>query len=139
MFETKQIIHIGAEIVALIVLVVYFSQKNKKVMTHIEELTQKLEEQEEVIKKHEQSIAKLENMILQLYQNKTFNNQQKPKKVSSTRIPVIISTIQKEKPNEIRPQSKIVEEVVEEVAEEEVEEENLDDELKEELEELEEL
>ena len=34
-------------------VIFYISQSNKKLMTHIEELTQRLEEQEDLIKKHE--------------------------------------------------------------------------------------
>jgi len=57
--ENKQMIHIASEIVALVGLTFYFNQKNKKLMGHIENLAQKIEEQEDLLQKHEQVIKKL--------------------------------------------------------------------------------
>ena len=51
--ENKQIIHIATEIVALMGIIFYFSSKNKKLLSHIEDLSQRLEEQEDLIQKHE--------------------------------------------------------------------------------------
>jgi hypothetical protein len=61
--ETKQIIHIASEIVILVALTVYFTQKNKRLSKHIQELAQRLEEQEDVIQRHEQVIRKMVNII----------------------------------------------------------------------------
>jgi len=59
MFETKQIVHIATEIVILLGIVFYFSSKNKKLIEHIEELSNRLDEQEDTIQKHEQIIRQL--------------------------------------------------------------------------------
>lgn len=59
LLENKQIIHIATEIVALIGIIFYFSSKNKKLLEHIEDLSQRLEDQEDLIQKHEQIIRQL--------------------------------------------------------------------------------
>jgi phosphopantetheine adenylyltransferase len=59
LLENKQIIHIAAEIVVLVGITFYFSSKNKKLSDHIEDLSQRLEEQEDLIQKHEQIIRQL--------------------------------------------------------------------------------
>jgi hypothetical protein len=71
--ENKQIIHIASEVVVLCGLTFYFSSKNKKLMGHIEELAQRLEEQEDHIQKLEQLAQrqeehnqKLEQMVNQM-------------------------------------------------------------------------
>ena len=56
-------IHIASEIVVVIGLTFYFNQKNKKLMSHIEDLSQKIEEQEDLLQKHEQIIKKLVESI----------------------------------------------------------------------------
>ena len=67
--ENKQIIHIALEIIALIGLTFYFNQKNKKLLSHIENLAQKIEEQEDLLQKHEQAIKKMLEFINQSNQN----------------------------------------------------------------------
>lgn len=57
--ENKQMIHIASEIVALVGLTFYFNQKNKKLLGHIENLAQKIEEQEDLLQKHEHVIKKM--------------------------------------------------------------------------------
>lgn len=57
--ENKQIVHIASEIAVLLGMTFYFNQKNKKLMGHIEDLCQRVEEQEDLIQKHEQIIRKL--------------------------------------------------------------------------------
>lgn len=60
MFENKQqVIHVASEIVALVGLTFYFNQKNKKLLGHIEDLAQRVEEQEDLLQKHEAMIRKL--------------------------------------------------------------------------------
>lgn len=61
----QQLVHIASEVVVAIGLVFYFSQKNKKLMSHIEDLAQRLEEQEDIIQKHDQMIQRLAAMIQQ--------------------------------------------------------------------------
>ena len=63
-FENKTLlIHIAAEIIIVIGISFYFSQKNKKLMGHINDLIQRIEEQEDMIQKHEQLINNLNNAI----------------------------------------------------------------------------
>ena len=63
LLENKQIVHIATEIVVLIGITFYFSSKNKKLLEHIEDLSQRLEEQEDMIQKHEQIINHLVQVI----------------------------------------------------------------------------
>ena len=59
LFDNKQLVHIASEIVVLIGLTFYFSSKNKKLLGHIEELAQRLEEQEDNIQKLETSLQQM--------------------------------------------------------------------------------
>jgi len=63
LLENKQIIHVASEIVVLTGITFYFSQKNKKLVGHIEDLSERLEEQEDLIQKHEQVIRKLVEFV----------------------------------------------------------------------------
>jgi hypothetical protein len=63
LLDNKQLIHITAEVVVLTGLTFYFSSKNRTLMGHIEELAQRLEEQEDHIQKLEQSLNNLGNMV----------------------------------------------------------------------------
>ena len=67
--ENKQMLHIISEIIVLIGLTFYFNQKNKKLLNHIEDLAQRLEEQEELIQKHENIIIKLVSSVNELNGN----------------------------------------------------------------------
>ena len=63
-FENKTfLIHIAAEIIIIIGVSFYFSQKNKKLMGHINDLIQRIEDQEDMLQKHEQLIINLNNAI----------------------------------------------------------------------------
>lgn len=53
------LIHIVSEVVVLVGLTFYFNQKNKKLMAHIEDLAQRIEEQEDLLQKHDQIIKQL--------------------------------------------------------------------------------
>ena len=64
--ENKQMVHIASEIVVLLGLTFYFNQKHKKLMSHIEDLAQRVEEQEDMLQKHEQVIQKLVAYINQV-------------------------------------------------------------------------
>lgn len=52
-------VHIVSEVVVLVGLTFYFNQKNKKLMAHIEDLAQRIEEQEDLLQKHDQIIKQL--------------------------------------------------------------------------------
>jgi hypothetical protein len=67
--ENKQMIHIVSEVVVLIGLTFYFNQKNKKLLNHIEDLAQRIEEQEDLLQKHENIIKKLVSSINELHAN----------------------------------------------------------------------
>jgi hypothetical protein len=67
--DKKQIIHIVAEIIIIVGISVYFSQKNKHLLNLINDLTQRLEDQEEQINKHEQAINNLSLQISKLNSN----------------------------------------------------------------------
>ena len=56
-------IHIVSEVVVVVALTFYFNQKNKKLMAHIEDLAQRVEEQEDLLQKHEQIIKQLVDHI----------------------------------------------------------------------------
>ena len=56
-------IHIASEMVVLSGLTFYFSQKNKKLKGHIEDLAQRIEEQEDLLQQHEQVIRKLVDYV----------------------------------------------------------------------------
>ena len=58
-------IHIASEIVVVIGITFYFNQKNKKLMGHIQDLSQRIEEQEDLLQKHDQIIKKLAESIKQ--------------------------------------------------------------------------
>jgi hypothetical protein len=57
--ERKEIIHIVVEVVVLAGITFYFSSKNKKLLDNIQVLSKKLEEQSEIIQKHEHIIMQL--------------------------------------------------------------------------------
>lgn len=60
LFENKQLfIHIATEMIVIVGVFFYFSQKHRKLLGNIEELSQRLEEQEEIIQKHDKLIQKL--------------------------------------------------------------------------------
>lgn len=81
--ENKQLVHIASEVVVLVGLVVYINQKHKKVMKHIEDMVQKIEDQEDMIQKHEEIIKRLVSHI---------NSQQPiiPRPVKQTSKPEIV-------------------------------------------------
>ena len=52
-------IHVVSEVVVLVGLTFYFNQKNKKLVAHIEDLAQRVEEQEDLLQKHDQIIKQI--------------------------------------------------------------------------------
>lgn len=163
MMENKQqMIHIIAEIVLMIAIVFYFNQKHKKVLSLVEDLAQRVEEQEDLLQKHEEVIKKLVEgfNVLQTEQYKTPPPQampqqtmppqamppqamakkpvklqvHKPVKKIQTRVPVVEKIVEPKVELELEPQ---VEPELEQEVESEVEELNFEEELKTELEELE--
>jgi hypothetical protein len=65
LLENKQLVHIASEVVVLLGLTFYFNQQNKKLMGHIEDLVQRIEDQEDLLQKHEEVIKKLVEYVNQ--------------------------------------------------------------------------
>lgn len=75
MLENKSlVIHVAAEIIIVTGISFYFSQKNKKIMGHINDLIQRIEEQEDTIQKHEQLINNLTNALNDINNKITHNS-----------------------------------------------------------------
>ena len=58
-------LHIIAEIIALCGIVVYFSQKNASLTKHLEELSARVEEHEDILAKHDEVLKKIISRISQ--------------------------------------------------------------------------
>ena len=56
-------VHIISEVVVLVGLTFYFNQKNKKLLAHIEDLAQRVEEQEDLLQKHDRIIKQVVDHI----------------------------------------------------------------------------
>lgn len=63
LLENKQMVHIASEVVVIMGITFYFSRQNKQLREHIEDLAQRLEEQEDHIQKLEQTLTKLGSMV----------------------------------------------------------------------------
>ena len=59
----QMMIHIASEITVVLCLTFYFNQKNKKLLAHIEDLAHRVEEQEDILQKHESLIRELVKQI----------------------------------------------------------------------------
>ena len=159
--ENKQIIHIASEIVALVGLTFYFNQKNKKLLSHIEKLAQKIQEQDDILQKHEHVIKKMlefindqnqkntniKPQVLAKHLEKTKTSKKPPQvKEIHTKPPLKVPTLSKSESSKVsfndkifKTLSSVVEPKESEESEESTdsEESDLDAELAEELEELE--
>ena len=138
--ENKQMIHIASEIIVLGGLIYYFNQKNKKLLSHIQDLSRKIEDQEGILQNHEEIIRKMSEFITQ--QKNTIEKSKKiPVKEIRTITPKKSEPIKvsfKKNPSPIKNKIvKRVEEISSSEEEEEEEESDLDAELEEELQELE--
>ena len=149
--ENKQMIHIASEIVALVGLTFYFNQKNNKLLRHIENLAQKIEEQEDLLQKHENVIKKMLEFIndqnkkntitspvLTKHLETTKTRKKPPVKEVHTKPPLKVPTPSKPEPK-VSFNEQIFKTPIEQESEESTdsEESDLDAELAEELEELE--
>lgn len=63
LLENKQIVHIATEVVILIGITFYFSSKNRNLLNHIEDLSTKIEDLEDLVQKHERIINHLLKVI----------------------------------------------------------------------------
>lgn len=66
--DKKDMVHIGIEAVAFLGMAYYFSGQNKKLLSYIEDLAQKLEEKDEAITKLEENQKQLSLQLNQLSQ-----------------------------------------------------------------------
>lgn len=57
--NNSQLIHVVSELVAFVTMMFYFNQKNKQLQNHIQELVHRLEEQDDIIQKHEEMLKLL--------------------------------------------------------------------------------
>ena len=57
--DKARISHIVSEILVLISMIFYINQKNKVLINHIESLTQEMNDQKEIIDRHEKIILQL--------------------------------------------------------------------------------
>ena len=80
--EKKHMIHILTEVVVLVALTFYFSSKNKKLLEHIEDLSKRLEEQEEIVQNHEKIIQQL---VENVNKNKEVYKKQSPSNLKYTK------------------------------------------------------
>ncbi len=132
LLENKQIIHIATEIIVLIGITFYFSSKNRKLSAHIEDLSQRLEDQEDLIQKHEQIIRQLVQAV------NAGSGKQKPQPTVSENTHT--KPVKSKKYNHNPKQSTYTEEVVGNTVEYLSENDSdLDNEIAEELKELKEL
>ena len=143
MFENivnkQQMIHMAAEVVILISVIFYFSQKNRKLSNQIEDLIQRVEEQENMIVKHEEIINKMAAYINATQQTRISpapRNKQAPVvqapvvQAPVVQAPVVIETTELPVEHTLITEISIDQENKNELSE------NLDEELAEELQEL---
>ena len=74
--NTSNIIHIVVETITLVAITTYFMQQNKKMMEHIDNLNEKIEEQDEKLLKHDKLISdilKKQNKLSQAVANPVAN------------------------------------------------------------------
>ena len=67
MLENKQMVHIASEIIVLVGMTYHFNKQNRSLRNHIEDLAQRVEEQEDLIQKHETIIKKLVDAVNTLH------------------------------------------------------------------------
>jgi len=64
--SNKQLMHIAGELAVAAGLIFWFSSKTKKLTSHVEELTNRMDEQDEQIQKLQASVVSLNNMLSKL-------------------------------------------------------------------------
>ncbi len=140
LFENKNILHITVEVIILISIVLYFSQKTKKIAQHINDLMHRIEEQDDMLQRHEELLASLlpktSPKLSRNDESETPNiNFMKPVQ-KLVQKPILIPSVQisTQIPIQTLPTSNKVEEIYED--EDQSDEEKLDTELKNELEDL---
>ena len=159
-FQNARLIHIVGEVVILSAVVIYFHLQNQKLTSHIKEIVKKLEEQDELLKKHDVILQRLLTANVQSFQNPGRQQvpqfQEQPMRPQAPQFQERPQAPQTPQPTRQQPKTEIkikkvetkpvalnldtsIKEVEVEVEEDETEnEEDLDQEIAKELEELEE-
>ena len=88
--ENKQIIHMVSEVVIIASISYFFYQKNRKLSQEIENLAQLLQEQQNILDKHENLIKKL--LDNQSYQQTVMHKPKLSEKVKPIRREVVLPT-----------------------------------------------
>ena len=88
--EHKQIIHVVSEVVIIASVSYFFYQKNRKLSQEIENLAQLLQEQQNILDKHENLIKKL--LDNQSYQQTVMHKPKLSEKVKTIRREVVLPT-----------------------------------------------
>ena len=133
-------VHIATEIIALVGLTFYFNQKNKKLLGRIEDLTKKVEEQNDLIQKHEHIIKKMiefMNAQNQKYSTPPILPEQSKNRKKSIKEIHSKHPVATEQPRVSFKDEVIIKNKIESEESDDSEESDLDAELAEELEELE--
>ena len=81
--DYKKTIHIVSEVITLVVIFIYFFKKNKIAMKYIDDITTRLDIQEDIIQKYEKIIKKHDEIIKQLIIN---NQQHENKQINTNKI-----------------------------------------------------
>jgi hypothetical protein len=129
-YQNKDFIHIGVEILALVGVCYYVSNKNKTLTSNIEELSQRLEEQEDQIQKLDTKVNQLIGTITRLMQ-------------SQQSLPQTVKLVENTKP-QVHKKPPVIQQVVKEpvvsfkveTESESEDDSDIDEEIKAELEEL---
>ena len=150
-FQNKQVIHIIGEVIVLSSVVIYFHFKTKKLNDHILEIVKKLQEQDEIIQKHDILLKQLVTKNVQHFQNipPRFETDKSPEVQTNVEMKPqaqvhfqVQSKTKKQAPKvETKPVVLNLDTTINEVNEEvidETDEEELDNEIARELEELDE-
>ena len=66
--ENKNLLIVALQVILIIGLVIYFNKKNNTLLIHIQDLSQRVDEQEDLLQKHEDIIKKLVVTINKLVQ-----------------------------------------------------------------------
>ena len=118
-FDNKQLIHIAAESIMLVIILFYFSYQNKKLYSGLNICTKRLKEQEIILQNHDKILKNHEMILRNLVQGKNMQSipvkspEKSPKKSpekSPKKSPEKVVIPSKEKP--------IIEIVEDEIAEE---------------------
>ena len=82
-FDNKQLMHMAAESVILVVILFYFSFQNKKLAASLNICTKRLKEQEKILQKHDTVLQNHDMILRNLVQGKPMPKPPMPKPPTS--------------------------------------------------------